>query len=176
MDGRSNTEFLVDTRECKLFMPASPYEQLNPTKPINIHESTASGAPLKIYGRRTMKLPFIGNEYSKTFITADIMLALLGADFLKEYNLLVDVVSKQLIPKTIHTSSPQQKIRQTILTASATPPPEISYLQQEFPDVFKDGLQHDLTKPAKHNIQHHIKTEGSLFYACFRSLASGKLV
>ncbi|XP_066956314.1 uncharacterized protein [Macrobrachium rosenbergii] len=115
------------------------------------------------------------------------MLARLGTDFLKEHNLLVDVASKQFIPKTAPisslqqlikqpttVSSQQQQIQQTILKASI-PLPEICRLLQEFPEVFKEDLQHDLTKPAKHNIQHHIETEGPPVHARFRRLAPEKL-
>ncbi|XP_066956221.1 uncharacterized protein [Macrobrachium rosenbergii] len=175
MDRRLNTEFLADKGACRSFVPASPHERLNPTPPTNIHVSTASGEPLKIYRRQTMKLSFSAKQYSWMFIMADVTLALLGADFLKEHNLLVDVASEQLIPKTAPTSSPQQRIQQTVSITSATPPLEIRCLLQEFPEAFKDDLQHDLTKPAKHNVQHHIVTEGPPVHTCLRCLAPEKL-
>ncbi|XP_066950710.1 uncharacterized protein [Macrobrachium rosenbergii] len=187
-DERSNTEFLVDTGACKSFVPASQHERLYPAPPTNLHVPTASGAPLTMYRKRNLIVSFNGKDYSWTFITADMTPALLGAGFLKAHNLLVDVASKQLIPKTAPlsspqqlckqptiTSSPQQQRRQTGCIAAATPPPEICRLLQDYQEAFKDGLQHDLTKPAKHSIQHHTETEVPPVHACFRRSAPEKL-
>ncbi|XP_066971779.1 uncharacterized protein [Macrobrachium rosenbergii] len=58
------------------------------------------------------------HEYSWTFIMADMTIALLGADFLTAYNLLVDVASKQLIQRTTPTSYPQKPRRRTATTPS----------------------------------------------------------
>lgn len=56
-----------------------------------------------------------------------------------------------------------------------TPAPEIRRLLQEFLEVFKYDLKHDLTRPAKHHVHHHIVIEGPPVHARFRCLAPGKL-
>ncbi|XP_066965692.1 uncharacterized protein [Macrobrachium rosenbergii] len=124
--------------------------------------STASGALLKMYGKRTMRLSFSGKPYSWTFITADVTIALLGADFLKAQGMLIQR-DGPLTPITPRT------------TANPTLGPEIHCLLQKFLEEFKDVLQHDLTSPAKHHIKHHIITKGPPVHTHFRCLALDKL-
>ncbi|XP_066968128.1 uncharacterized protein [Macrobrachium rosenbergii] len=168
-DDMSNTQFLIDTGACKSFIPANPHEHLDPT-PSTLQVSTASGALLKIYGKITKKLSFNGKPYSWTFITADITIALLGADFLKAHDMLTDVGRQRLIQR-------QGPIAPTIprTTANPTSGPEICCLLQEFSKVFKGVLQHDLTSPVKHHIKHHNVTKGPPVHARFRHLGPDKL-
>ncbi|XP_066941395.1 uncharacterized protein [Macrobrachium rosenbergii] len=160
---KSNTEFLVDTGACKLFIPANPHERLKHI-PSTLQVSSACGALLKIYRKRNMNLSFGRKKYNWTFITLDITISLLRADFLKEHNMLVEVARQQLI------SLPAPVAPLTLTLA-----PEIHRLLKEFPEVFMDNLQHDLTKPAKHHVQHHTVTEGSPVHTRFRRLAPDKL-
>ncbi|XP_066969290.1 uncharacterized protein [Macrobrachium rosenbergii] len=102
---------------------------------------------------------------------ADVMMASLGADFLTAHNVLVDVADKQLIPRTAPTTSSSHKPSRHTTTKPSTsqpdqqicpiatdvPPPEMRELLQEYENVFREDLKHDLKKPAKHSIQHHIE-------------------
>ncbi|XP_066956277.1 uncharacterized protein [Macrobrachium rosenbergii] len=135
-----------------------------------LSRSIASGAALKTYGKRTMKLSFNGKSYGWTFITADVIIALLGADFLKAHDMLVDVARQQLIQR----DGPKAPVTPRTI-ANLISGPEICRLFQEVPEVFKDVLQHDLTSLATHNIKHHIITEGSPVHAYFKHLAPDKL-
>ncbi|XP_066982662.1 uncharacterized protein [Macrobrachium rosenbergii] len=73
-DERSDTEFL-NTRACRSFVPTSLNERLNPAPPTNLHISTASRAPLEMYGRRDMNVSFTGKDYSWTLTMADVTIA-----------------------------------------------------------------------------------------------------
>ncbi|XP_066988269.1 uncharacterized protein [Macrobrachium rosenbergii] len=163
VDKTSTMGFLVDTSAFKSFVSANPHKRFNPT-PSTLQASTASGDLLKIYRRRTIKVSFSGKQYNWTFVTAEITITLLGADFLNAHNVLVDVAKQQLITKPTPLAS-----------FTPTPAPEISHILQECLEAFKDDLQHGLNKPTKHHIQHHIVTYGPPVHARFRCLAPEKL-
>ncbi|XP_064116599.1 uncharacterized protein LOC135222443 [Macrobrachium nipponense] len=111
-----------------------------------------------------MNLSFSRKQYNWMFITTNLTITLLGADFLKAQIMMVGIVEQQLITQPI-----------PITPLPPTPAQEKSPLLQEFPKVFKDGLQQDLTKPAKHHIQHCIVTEDHPVHARFRRLTPEKL-
>ncbi|XP_066947132.1 uncharacterized protein [Macrobrachium rosenbergii] len=97
-----------------------------------------------------------------------MQMAFLRADFLTTHNLLVNVAAKQLIPRTTQKSCPQKPSRHTTTKASMSqrekkicpivpkvPLKEMREKIQEYEDVFKDDLKHNLTKPAKHHSAPH---------------------
>ena len=89
-------------------------------------------------------------------------LPIIGVDFLKHYDLLVDVRWQKLN----HTTT-----NQLAATASAD---DYATLKQTFKGVFQGKL--GATKaPAKHPVKHYIKTTGPPVYARFQRLAPDRL-
>ncbi|XP_066961790.1 uncharacterized protein [Macrobrachium rosenbergii] len=112
-----------------------------------------------MYRRWEMKVKFNRKVYDWSLIMADVTAALLGADFLTVHNSLADVARKELVTRFTKNSSPQQLSKQSKISnkkkekvcpvALEIPPEEMRDLSQEYDDVFKDNLKHELTKPAK---------------------------
>ncbi|XP_066969089.1 uncharacterized protein [Macrobrachium rosenbergii] len=127
VDERSNTELLVNTGTFKSFVPVNRTDaSIKPPAPYRLPQPVE---PVENIREKDHKVLFGRKQYNWTFVSADVTITLLGADFLKAHNML------------------------------------------EFPEVFKDDLQHNLTRPSKHHVQHHIVTESPPVHACFRSLA-----
>ena len=100
---------------------------------------------------------------------------ILGADFLKSHNLLVDVSAKQLVDSV--TNLKVQGITSTkhsisLTTLSKETENDFDAIISQFPGVtqFHAGNQ-----PIKHDITHHITTSGSPVFSRTRRLAPERL-
>ena len=101
---------------------------------------------------------------------ADVKRPILGADFLRHYQLLVDVMQRRLV----HT--PTQSLVQGVLSSSSSmqlallssvPANRYEALLQEFPSVIQPLNEH---LPVKHQVTHRILTKGPPVYARTRRL------
>ncbi|GFY05000.1 hypothetical protein TNCV_561321 [Trichonephila clavipes] len=93
-----------------------------------------------------------------TFIIADVSSPIIGADFLKPFNLLIDLKKKRLVDveTSLFTSCVFSNIEQpSILTVDAN----ISFknILSEYPDLSNPSL---ISKSASHGTVHHIITTG----------------
>ncbi|GFT94507.1 retrovirus-related Pol polyprotein from transposon opus [Trichonephila clavipes] len=100
-----------------------------------------------------LRRPFIW-----TFIIADVSSPIIGADFLKHFNLLIDLKKKRLVDveTSLFTSCVFSNIVQpSILTVDAN----ISFknILSEYPDLSNPSL---ISKSASHGTVHHIITTG----------------
>ena len=118
-------------------------------------------SPISTFGEKSCTLDIsLHRQFRLIFLIADLPIPILGADFLANFGLQVDVACRQLIDTT------------TSLTingfqASSTSP----HLVFALPNVslpYKDLLKKflDITRPnykdtdIKHNVTHHIRTNG----------------
>ena len=93
-DTNLGTYFLVDTgAEVSIVPPTSP----DRVKPPSLSLIAANGSHIKLYGTRQMTLRINNNKYTWRFQVADVHKSILGADFLRANNLLVDLTYKRLI-------------------------------------------------------------------------------
>ena len=58
---------------------------------------TADGKPLHCWGRRTCSVCTRTREFSWSFLLAPVAFPILGADFLSNFRLLVDISNKRLV-------------------------------------------------------------------------------
>ena len=66
----------------------------------------ANGTDIKTFGQRNMHLHVADKHFTWPFILANAPVALLGADFLRAHNLMVDLVHKRLVQADSFTSVP----------------------------------------------------------------------
>ena len=173
-DRRSGTIFLIDTGACRSFIPTRTEDrQQPPDKSLKI--IAANGEIIPTYGTKPMTVEFNGRSYKWDFTVADVHFALLGADFLGHFHILVDVKRQAMISADSLTRTPLRvsNIAAPITILQTDEP--YNHLQKEFPQVFKPELKQDPTKPAKHHIVHHIKTMGPPVHSKFRRMAPEKL-
>ncbi|GFW76091.1 retrovirus-related Pol polyprotein from transposon opus [Trichonephila clavipes] len=159
LDRKSGQKFLIDSGSEICVIPPSP--TMNKSRQSNFSLFAANNTKIPAYGmvRKELNLglrrPFIW-----TFIIADVSYPIIGADFLKHFNLLIDLKKKRLVDveTSLFTSCVFSNIVQpshTILTVDAN----ISFknILSEYPDLSNPSL---ISKSASHGTVHHIITTG----------------
>ena len=173
-DENSRCRFLVDTGAYASLFPVS---HLNTNQTLSQNDVptlvAANGSKIATFGRKEIMLRFGKSDYLWNFIIADIQQPLLGADFLANFNLLVDVAGQRLLSTESFTSMPLQPADQMGITVVHSGP--FSHLFDEFQDVFKTELKQNPNDISKHGIYHHITTTGAPVYSRFRRLPPKKL-
>ena len=150
-DKKSGEKFLVDTGANRSLYPLA---KVNDPGPRGHDMRAANGSGIATFGRTQVSIEADGRRYLWPFLIADVCFPILGADFLKHYDLLVDVRWQKLYHAT--TS-------QLAATAAAD---DYATLKQTFKGVFQGKL--GATKgPAKHPAKHYIKTTGPPVYVRF---------
>lgn len=142
----------------------------------NIRLTAANGTTIPVYGQQHLKINIAGRTYSWNFIVADITLPLLGADFLANYQLLVDVDWCRLMDAASLTATPISAAPINLSLQVDNAANSFSHLHNSYPDAFKPELRQHPQQPAKHGIYHRIKTTGLPVFSKFRRLAPDKLV
>lgn len=103
--------------------------------------------------------------------------ALLGADFLGHYGLLVDVANCRWLDIHSYQTTPfEVRADETNIHICKPVGQESAYagIIEQFQEIFKpEPFQHNL--PPKHGIFHHIRTTGPPVYSRFRRLSPNKL-
>ncbi|GFS61473.1 transposon Tf2-9 polyprotein [Trichonephila clavipes] len=154
---KSGQKFLIDSGSEICVIPPSP--TMNKSPQSNFSLFAANNTKIPVYGmvRKELNLglrrPFIW-----TFIIADVSSPIIGADFLKHFNLLIDLKKKRLVDveTSLFTSCVFSNIVQpSILTVDAN----ISFknILSEYPDLNNPSL---ISKSASHGTVHHIITTG----------------
>ncbi|GFU37442.1 retrovirus-related Pol polyprotein from transposon opus [Trichonephila clavipes] len=154
---KSGQKFLIDSGSEICVVPPSP--TMNKSPQSNFSLFAANNTKIPAYGmvRKELNLglkrPFIW-----TFIIADVSSPIIGADFLKHFNLLIDLKKKRLVDvkTSLFTSCVFSNIVQpSILTVDAN----ISFknILSEYPDLSNPSL---ISKSASHGTVHHIITTG----------------
>ncbi|GFU78561.1 retrovirus-related Pol polyprotein from transposon 17.6 [Trichonephila clavipes] len=157
LDRKSGQKFLIDSGSEICVIPPSP--TMNKSPQSNFSLFAANNTKIPAYGmvRKELNLglrrPFIW-----TFIIADVSSPIIGADFLKHFNLLIDLKKKRLVDveTSLFTSCVFSNIVQpSILTVYAN----ISFknILSEYPDLSNPSL---ISKSASHGTVHHIITTG----------------
>ena len=93
-DGSSNRRFLVDTGSAFSIMPWQ--SSLPPSGPSL---TGADGRSIPCWGEKSFNVSIGGETREWTFLLAAVAFPILGADFLRHHNLLVDVANQKLLLK-----------------------------------------------------------------------------
>jgi len=91
-DSRSGRKFLADCGAVYSILPFSSSEL--PCGPALV---TASKTPVPCWGRRSCKVRFGGRNFEWSFLLAQVSFPIIGADFLRAFDLLVDLNRMQLV-------------------------------------------------------------------------------
>nr|XP_050046717.1 uncharacterized protein LOC126543650 [Dermacentor andersoni] len=108
------------------------------------------------------------------FLVADVRCAVIGADFLNNYGLLVDIQRRRLIVSRTQLSIPGVPSSGTspIAPISAMLDEPFAALLREFPTLTRLP---DWMQPVQHDVCHHIVTSGPPVYFRPRRLSPEKL-
>ena len=172
LEKETNVRFLVDSgAEVSLIPPSAADRAGNARGPSLI---AANGAPIRSFGTRETSLQFGSSRFTYTFIIADVPTGILGADFLRDHTLLVDIGNKCVISGNLstvikgHVASP---VRYRVSKVSA-PPCRFQQLLLDRPALTTPSFH--IKSPA-HGVQMHIPTTGPPVFARARRLSPEKL-
>ena len=169
-DRNSKLRFLIDTGAEVSLLPPSISERQRPHKGFTLQ--AANNTPIATYGKRSLTLDFgLKRSLPWVFIIADVHNPILGADFLRHNQLLVDMVNRKLIDTityrhiqgVISTETPLHPVWQVVTSDNP-----FTSLLSKFPSITRlPSIDH----PIQHSVTHSIKTNGSPVRARTRRLA-----
>ena len=173
-DRSTHFRFLVDTGAEVSVLPPSTTER---TCRQDYTLKAANGATIVTYGTRSLTLDLgLRRTLQWIFVLADVSMPILGADFLRHFDLLVDMKGYLLIDKVTSLATKGRPSSQPPLCLTLLPPTayqnEFHAILQDFPAVLQANLHH----PIKHNVTHHIQTTGPPVYSATRRLSPDKLI
>lgn len=171
-DRSSQTRFLVDSGSDVSLIPATRRERAEGEIPFNLH--AANGTSIKAYSKKLVNTDLgLRRKFIWSFLVADVNMAILGADFLAHYGIIIDLKHKRLIDSTTKLSS-----MGGIMTAAVHSVTSVDKL-----NPFRDLLQEfqEITVPfslqcqATHDVTHHIVTKGPPVASKVRRLHPDKM-
>lgn len=168
----TNTNFLVDTGAEVSVLPPTSKERNNTSHATQLF--AANSSRIKTFGERRLKLNLgMRREFEWTFIIADVQQPILGADFLRFYNLLVDVKRNLLIDSVTKIG-----LSCAISTKPTTPLTAID-ISNPFHLIVAEFVQitnvNNKLGSAKTDVYHHIPTKGPPVFAKPRRLPPDRL-
>ena len=174
LDTHTGLRFLIDTDACRSLLPKSKVHS-GCIASTDTNLIAANGSRILTYCYKTLQLSFAGSKYKLDFIMANVSTPIIGADFLANFNLLVDMANRRLVnastlASTSITAAPTDMALQITDTSDA-----YSSLKSSYPEVFRPVLHLTPRTSAEHGIHHHIKTSGPSTFSKFRHLAPDKL-
>lgn len=171
-DRHSGRRFLVDTGAQISVIPASIADKNSGRSGPSL--MAANGTPIRTYGTRSIPLTFNAHFFEWNFTVADVPQPLLGADFLRSNNLLVDLRRGCLVNAQTYASVQCGHIYGHVphLAAISTSDNVYAKILAEYPAITTPTFSH---KVAKHGVAHFIPTEGPPVYSHARRLAPDKL-
>ena len=123
VDVASSKRYLVDSGSAYSILPHQ--SSAEPTGPRLM---TADGKPLHCWGRRTCSFRTHTREFSWSFLLAPVAFPILGADFLSNFRLLVDISNKGLVAhggKLIQLEQGKPTKAAVVTGVVAAPPPPV---------------------------------------------------
>ena len=172
----SNTRFLVDTGAKVSVIPSTRIDRSHSPSPCFLQG--VDGSQIATYGVRSCTLNIgLRRTFRWVFTIANVKQAILGADFLHHFGLVVDMRRRALLDSNTHLSI------HGILSDPSSSSPSIIRLQLDSTDPYLTLLSQfpALTQPCaadrpiKHDVVHHIETTGGPVSARIRHLAPERL-
>lgn len=171
-DKRSHREFLIDTGAQISVVPATWHDKRRTSPGALLY--AANGTTINTYGSRNVSLQIGDSTYPTRLVIADVNRPILGADFLRQNDLLVDIKGRRLVHASTYSS--------TLCTVNCSPALNLAPVDrscnkfrrviEEFPEILNPTFS---TPQVKHGTLHHIKTTGPPVFARPRRLPPDKL-
>ena len=175
-DDFSGKCFLVDTGAQVSVIPVLPNECTTPSLQ-GPRLQAANGSAIESYGSSSLVISLGGRKFRGRFIRANVQRPLLGADFLLENNLLVDLPRRRLvhandlttIAGSIWETEPNSPLG---ITTAVDDLDVYRSLLRQFPEITQANFS--LSSP-QHGVLHHIPTRGPPVWSKPRRLDPSKL-
>ena len=171
-DRITNTRYLIDTGAAVSVVPAQLHDRKSGEKGSPLQ--AANGTRIATYGTKSLFLDLgLNRKYRWPAIIADVSKSILGADFLRQSDLLVDLTRERLIDaQTFYSTAAKSSRKQAVGLSYVAPPSPYRSLLESFPSLTTPCFKRS---EVRHDVKHHIVTEGPPVYARFRRLSPEKL-
>ena len=173
-DATTGRRFLIDTGAEVSVIPPSTTDRMNKQDCSGLQ--AVNGSPIATFGTWSLTLDLgLRHVFRWIFSIADTSTPIIGADFLQEHGILVNMKHGRLIDMTTELQT-----RGTI-SRVVSPSPSFSLqhntteydaLLAEFPAVTKPRYT---SQPVRHTVTHHIRTIGPPVHARARRLPPDRL-
>ncbi|GFV01013.1 transposon Ty3-G Gag-Pol polyprotein [Trichonephila clavipes] len=119
-------------------------------------------------------LPGLRRPFQWPFIIAKVKRGIIGADFLRKFQLLIDLHNRKLIDGVTNLSIKGEvaTIQENNDLSTVNRASKYFNLLKSYPDLTKPNL---VNRVVKHGVKHHILTTGQPVYSKARQLAPDKL-
>uniref|UniRef100_A0A5S6Q225 RNA-directed DNA polymerase n=1 Tax=Trichuris muris TaxID=70415 RepID=A0A5S6Q225_TRIMR len=176
-DRLSRLDFLVDTGSEVSVLPSAPHRCGQRQQHHQIFLFAANGTKIATYGDRVTQVDFgLGKPLRWSFLIADVRQPILGADFFRHFNLLVDVKRKQLINAQTYAVSKGTPLRNSAAsyTFSLRHANSKSHsILARYPTLTTCTTADE---PVRHSVEHRIWTSGPPIFSRPRRLPAEKLM
>lgn len=167
-DDKTGFNFLIDTGADVSVLPKRYFSST--LSPID-NLSAANNSTIGVYGEKVLTVSLnLRRDFTHKFLIADVSKPILGADFLTNFDLIVDLKNKRLMDTS--TNLQISGIHQFDLTP--TPRRYVYSVDRKYDDILKDfpdiTSEPDYHAKQQHNTVHHINTNGPLPTARARRL------
>ncbi|BHF80779.1 hypothetical protein SprV_0702390700 [Sparganum proliferum] len=173
-DNVTRRRFLVDTGAQISVVPPTPVDRRCPSP--GLHLQAANCSPISTFGSRSLTLNIgLRRSFSWIFVIANVPHAILGSDFLADFDLLVDCRRSCLLDRTTGLSvrglTPfNDSCNLSVLNTGIACPYRDLLLQH--PNIIKPQFR---SGEIQHDVVHHIRTPGPPVFARHRRLAPSRL-
>mgnify|MGYP004574948059 CR=1 FL=1 len=171
-DKKTAMSFLVDTGADVSVLP--PRFTDKKIKPSFTKLFAANGTAIKTYGERRIKFTLdLRRCFEWNFLVADVTIPILGSDFLKFFDLLVDIKRGKLIDRETLLES---KLTQAKINFCGVQSYKINDQFSKLMHGYRDLTTLRANRaPANTEVTHHITTKGTPVFARARRLAGERL-
>lgn len=172
-DKKLNMSFLIDTGSDVSIIPVKCLKQRQQISP-DISLRAANGTSINTYGTKIISVDFGLNEiFNWKFVIANTEIAVIGADFLSDNNIIVDLKSKKLVKKDSNKSTTCSISKLDFQSLSIIHEQKYDQLLREFeqitiPTTMKKGVQGE--------VYHFIETRGPSLASKCRRLPPDRLM
>ncbi|XP_064462684.1 uncharacterized protein LOC135373403 [Ornithodoros turicata] len=135
----------------------------------------ANSTTIPVFGQQSLTLNLgLRRDFRWIFHVAVVSQAMIGPDFLTHFRLLIDVARKRLIDATthLHVHGIRPRVPPCHCLSCCAPASPYSHILEDFPEVTKPP---DWTRPVKHDVVHHVVTQGPPVHFRPRRLAPENL-
>lgn len=129
----------------------------------------ANGTVINTYGEKTLTMDLgLRRPFRWTFVIADVLTPILGADFLEHYKLLVDIYGRRLVDghTRLSTLTGVSRSRESSVRTIEMNH-ELKELLEKYEAITRSR---HLLLPVKHGVRHHIETRGQPVHCKARPL------
>lgn len=168
-----NLQFLVDSGASTSLIPRKFASSFYPDQTIKL--VNANGSSIATFGNIKRRIDIgLGSDFEWTFVVADVSMPILGADFMRFHDLLIDVKNKRLLESRYLSSIPLSvasvQAYAGIFCAQVDRNPYLKLLAR-YPSLLKPTFS---SAVASHNVRHYIQTTGQPCHSRARRLSKMK--